>query len=80
MLEGFCFSVFFCFFKQTNTHAKKQQKITKENNTGTKHKWKHAECDHVKKKAEKSSEAESFKHMKIKYPTRPEDGHVDRNM
>jgi hypothetical protein len=34
------------------------------------HMWKHAECDHVTKKkgAKKSSEAESFKHMKIKYP------------
>jgi hypothetical protein len=33
-----------------------------------------------KKKAEKkTSEAESFKHMKIKYPTH-EDGHVGRNM
>jgi hypothetical protein len=48
---------------------KETTKITKENGTGTKHKWKHAECNHVKNGREKSSEAESFKHMKIKYPT-----------
>jgi hypothetical protein len=52
-----------------------RQKHTQGNNKNNegkqrkKHKWKHAECDHVRKKAEKSSEAESFKHMKIKYPT-----------
>jgi hypothetical protein len=40
-----------------------------------KHKWKHGACDHVKKKAEKSSEA--YKN-KISYT--PEDGHVGRNM
>jgi hypothetical protein len=35
-----------------------------------KHKWKRAECDHVKKrKKKKSGEAESFKQMNIKYPT-----------
>jgi hypothetical protein len=50
--------------KHTNTR-KETTKVTKENNTRTKHKWKRAECDHVKKKAEKSSEAESFKHKKI---------------
>jgi hypothetical protein len=36
--------------------------------------------DHVKKGRKKSSEAESFKHMEIKFPTRLEDGHVGRNM
>jgi hypothetical protein len=41
--------------------------------------WKHAECDHVKKQAKKDIEAESFKHMKIKYPT-IEEGHVGGNM
>jgi hypothetical protein len=44
------------------THAQGNNK----NNEG-----KHAEGDHMKKKrAEKSSEAESFKHTKIKYSTR----------
>jgi hypothetical protein len=32
------------------------------------HRWKRAECDHVQKRA-KTSEAESLRHMKIKYPT-----------
>jgi hypothetical protein len=32
------------------------------------------------KKAEKSSEAESFRHMETKTLYRPEDGHVGRNM
>jgi hypothetical protein len=32
------------------------------------------------KKAEKSSEADSFRHMKIKISYTPEDGHVGRNM
>jgi hypothetical protein len=41
--------------------------MTKENRI--KRKWKHAECDHVKNRQKRSSEAESFKHMKIKYPT-----------
>jgi hypothetical protein len=49
-----------------------KKKNTKENSTGAKHKWKHAECNHVKNGREKSSEAESFKHMKIKYPTQME--------
>jgi hypothetical protein len=41
-------------------------KESREKNTN----YKHAECDHVKKKRqEKSNGAESFKHMKIKYPT-----------
>jgi hypothetical protein len=42
--------------------------------------WKHTERDHVKKRQKKSSEAESFKHMKIKISYTPEDGHVGRNM
>jgi hypothetical protein len=72
MLQGFCFAA-----KQNSQTTKKGQadkhtrkettKITKEYRQ--KHKWKHAECDHVEKKAEKSSKAESFKHTKIKYPT-----------
>jgi hypothetical protein len=33
-----------------------------------------------RKAAKKSSEAESFKHMNIKYPTHLEDGQVGRNM
>jgi hypothetical protein len=56
--------------EQADKHTRKETtKITKENSTGTKHRWEHAECDHVKKAAEKRSEAESFKNMKIKYPT-----------
>jgi hypothetical protein len=49
----------------------------KENSTRSKHKWKHAECDHVKKKG---SEAESFRHLKTKISYTLEDGHVGRNM
>jgi hypothetical protein len=65
---------------QADKHTrKKQTKLTKENSTGTKQKWKHAECDHVKKR-QKSSEADSFRHMKINISYAPEDGHVDRNM
>jgi hypothetical protein len=36
--------------KQTH---KETTKIMKENSTGTKQKWKRAECDHVEKKAKK---------------------------
>jgi hypothetical protein len=56
-------------FLQTNTHTQGNN----ENNEGKqrkKHKWKHPECDHMKKRQKKSREAESFKHMKTKYPTR----------
>jgi hypothetical protein len=71
----FYFHIFLCT-EQTNnkerasrqTHARKQQQKTKENSTGTKHKWKRAECDYVKQ-GKKNSEEESFKCMKIKYPT-----------
>jgi hypothetical protein len=82
LLDGFCSVAFFffpffllafpllfvCFMlQQADKHTRKETtKITKENSTGTKHKWKHAESDHVKKQQKKkSSEAESFKHMKI---------------
>jgi hypothetical protein len=34
---------------------KETTKITKENSTGTKHKWKCAECDHVEKKGRKTA-------------------------
>jgi hypothetical protein len=78
LLEGFCFVACFCPFfsrvvstkkEQADKHTRKERtKVTKENRE--KHKWKHAECDHVKgRQKQKSSEAESFKHMKIKYPT-----------
>jgi hypothetical protein len=49
---------------QTNKQQNKQ-KVTKENSTGTKHRWKRAECDHVEKnvvnqkRREKKREAES---------------------
>jgi beta-N-acetylglucosaminidase len=48
--------------KATKHTCKETTKVTKE-----KHKWKHAECDHVKKAEKKSSEAETFQHMKIKH-------------
>jgi hypothetical protein len=58
MLEGFCFAVLFClFFKWSHSACFHPH-----------HRWKHAECDLVKKRQKKSSEAESFKHMKINYP------------
>jgi hypothetical protein len=42
-------------------------KLTKKNSTEN-HKWKCADCDHVRKKKrqKKTSEADSFRHMKIK--------------
>jgi hypothetical protein len=42
--------------KQTNTHTQ-ETTLTKEKSPGTKHKWKRAVCDHLKK---------FFRHMKIK--------------
>jgi hypothetical protein len=53
--------------RQTHTQET-TTKLTKENSTEKK--WKPAVCDHVKKR-KKTSEAESFRHMKIKkkYPT-----------
>jgi hypothetical protein len=36
---------------QAYKHTRKERtKITKENSTGTKHRWKHTECDHVEKR------------------------------
>jgi hypothetical protein len=40
------------------------RKSAQEQNTN----GKHADCDHVKRRQKKSSEAESFKQMNIKYP------------
>jgi hypothetical protein len=40
-------------------------KLRKKNRT-EKRKWKIAECDHVKKRKKKNSEADSFRHMEIK--------------
>jgi hypothetical protein len=66
--------------EQSDKHTRREAtKITKENSTGTKHKWKHAECEHVNKGRKNVSEAESFKHTKIISHTH-EDGHVGRNM
>jgi hypothetical protein len=101
------------------THTQEATKLTKENSTRTKHKWKRAECDHVKKRqkkkqqnrilqayenknilhvsaymaifrcvgcfyfqvsASKTSEADSFRNMKVKISYTLEDGHVGRNM
>jgi hypothetical protein len=44
--------------EQADKHTRKKTKITKENRE--KQKWKHAECDHLKRRQKKSSEAESF--------------------
>jgi hypothetical protein len=52
--------------KQTNTHA--TNKINKGKQLRKK-RWKLAECDHVGKKGQKTNEADSFRHNKIKYPT-----------
>jgi hypothetical protein len=65
--------------KQTNTHEETTQ-LTKKT-AQKKHKWKRAERDHVqKKKGKKSSEADSFRNLKVKISYTPEDGHVGRNM
>jgi hypothetical protein len=53
----------------TNTTKENGEKNTKEN----------MQSVTTSKKVEKSGEAESFKHMKIKYLTL-EDGHVGRNI
>jgi hypothetical protein len=48
---------------QADKHTrKKTTKITKENSTGTKHRWKRAERDHVKKK-KKEGEKEAAKQI-----------------
>jgi major membrane immunogen (membrane-anchored lipoprotein) len=60
------------------THTQETTKLTKKNSR-RKNKWKRAECDHVKK-GKISRDVNSFRHMKIKIPYKPEDGHVNRNM
>jgi hypothetical protein len=54
--------------KQKTTKTEQADKHTQGNinNNEGKNKWKHAECDHVKKRQKK---AETFKHMKLKHPT-----------
>jgi hypothetical protein len=76
ILEGFCFAAFLPFFftwshkdrasRQTHIH-KETTKITKENRKKTRNG--NMQSVTTWKKAKKGSEAESFKHMKIKYPT-----------
>jgi hypothetical protein len=62
--------------KQADKHTRKETTKKERRKTAQeKHKWKLAECDHVKK-----SEAESFRHMKIRISYTPEDGHIGRNM
>jgi hypothetical protein len=57
--------IFICLKDSADKHTRRETtKIMKENSRGTKQNGKHAECDHVKPKNQ-SSEAESFKHMKI---------------
>jgi hypothetical protein len=71
MLEGFCFPDFSAFFSHGQTlHVSTQgNNKTNEGKHREKHRWNHAVCAHVKKRQKKSREAESFKHMKIKYAT-----------
>jgi hypothetical protein len=60
-----------CFFFVSLTEQQETTKLTTKNST-EKHKWKRAECDHVRKKGKKTSEADSFRHMEIqikKYTT-----------
>jgi hypothetical protein len=61
MPEGICFAGFLPSFHVVTlctfpfvfacgqTHTQETTKLMKENSTGTKHKWKRAECDHVQK-------------------------------
>jgi hypothetical protein len=66
--------------EQAYKHTRKERtKITKENSTGTKHRWKHAECDHVKK-AEKKQRSIMLQAYENKIFYTLEDGHVGRNM
>jgi hypothetical protein len=58
-----------CF---VDRHTPERAKLTKKTRTG-KHKWKRT-------RKEKTSEADSFRNMKVKIPYTPEDGHVGRNM
>jgi hypothetical protein len=39
-----------------------------------------AKCNHVQEKAKKTSEADSFRNIKVKISYILEDGHVGRNM
>jgi hypothetical protein len=80
--EGFCFAallITFPFESASNKYTQEATKLTKENSTGTRHRWKHAGCDHAKKK-QKRSKAEYFKQMKIKISYTPEDGRGGRKM
>jgi hypothetical protein len=58
-------SLLFVVCRQTHTQGNNKNNEGKQRKTP---KWKHAECEHVKK-LQKTSEVESFKNMKIKYPT-----------
>jgi hypothetical protein len=66
---------------KANRQIHTQETTTKinEEKQHRKNKWKRAECDLVKK-GRKPSEANSFRHMKIRIFYTPEDGHVGRNM
>jgi hypothetical protein len=68
-----------CFASRQTYTQETTTKLTKKNST-EKHKWKRSECDHVRKKGKKTSEADSFRHMEIKIYYTLEDGHVGRNM
>jgi hypothetical protein len=65
--------------RQADKHARKKQqnktrKIEQENTYGNVQK-----CNHVQD-TEKTSEADSFKNMRVITSYTPEDGHIGRNM
>jgi hypothetical protein len=68
-----------CFLKQTNTHARKQQKSRRKTAQEQNTNGKHAECDHVEKKKATQNPLSIRKLIYEKSYT-PEDGHVGRNM
>jgi hypothetical protein len=66
---------------QADEHTRKEiTKITKENSTGTKHRWKHVECNHVGKKRQKKERSRILQANEYKIYCTHEDGHVGRNM
>jgi hypothetical protein len=71
--------LYFIKKKQADKHTRRETtKVTKENSTGK------TQMESIRvwprEKRQKSSEAESFRHMKIKISYTLEDGHVGRNM
>jgi hypothetical protein len=69
----------FCLFFSDKHTRKETTKITKENSTGKRNKWKRAECDHVEK-SQKKQRSRILQTHEYKISYTPEDGHVGRNM